>query len=356
MIKENKLKVAISLFVTILPMLVGLCFFGKISGGSEAMMRSVKITSVFILPTFMLLLNIACIAFTNFESKNKPQHKKIITMVLWIIPSLSIYTSMIFYSILLGWDINIQLVTSLIMGVLFIVLGNYMPKSKQNRTFGIKIRWTLANEDNWNATHRFAGKMWFFTGFAVILLGFLPLMAFFVSFICAVFISTLIPFLYSYYYYKNNIKSGKQSEDEYDFKWKKQDKKIVISVSIVVALILIGCTVLMFAGSVEFTLSESALEIEASYHADESISYAEIDSVEYRENADKGTRIMGFASAKLLLGAFKNDELGAFTRFSYTRCKSDIIITVGETKIAISCESEAETKALYDDLLKKLEK
>ena len=45
-----------------------------------------------------------------------------------------------------------------IIGVMFIGLGNYMPKLKQNYTIGIKVPWTLNSEENWNMTHRMAGK------------------------------------------------------------------------------------------------------------------------------------------------------------------------------------------------------
>ena len=354
MIKENKLKVAISLLATLLPMVIGLCLWGKISDGHEHVMRSVKIMSVFGIPLIMFVLNVLCILFTHYDTKRVEQHKKIIAMVLWIMPLISLYVSLIFYFVLLGWNINIQLTTSLIMGVLFIVLGNYMPKSKQNRTFGIKIRWALANEDNWNATHRFAGKMWFVTGFLVLLLGFLPLTAFLITFICIVIAATVIPVLYSYYYYKSNVKCGKQTEEDYDFVSNAYSKKTIAIVISVICIILAFCVVLMFTGDIKVNLGDDSLEIVASYHADESIPYADIDSVEYRENSDKGTRVMGFGSPRLLMGAFKNDEFGVFTRFSYTKCKSDIIITVGENKIAISCKTDSETRALYDALAEKL--
>ena len=36
--------------------------------------------------------------------------------------------------------------------LLFIVIGNYLPKIKQNNTIGIRIVWTLQDEENWNAT------------------------------------------------------------------------------------------------------------------------------------------------------------------------------------------------------------
>ena len=44
--------------------------------------------------------------------------------------------------------------------LLFIVIGNYLPKIRQNNTIGIRIVWTLQDEENWNATHSFSGRIW----------------------------------------------------------------------------------------------------------------------------------------------------------------------------------------------------
>ena len=354
MIKKYKFKLLISFLVTLLPMIVGICFWKKITSGYEMVIHSVKVMAVFVIPSIMVVMNALFIFFTGIDLNKNKQHEKIITMALWIVPVISIYVSWIFYSIILGRDINIQLATSLIMGALFIATGNYMPKSKQNRTFGIKIRWTLANEDNWNATHRFAGKIWFFTGFGVLMLGFLPFVWFFIVLFAVIFAATLAPVLYSYYYYKNNVKSGKQNDKDYIFSKTQKDKAIGIAVGIIIGVILIVCAVLMFTGNIKATLGDEALEINATYHAKESISYADVDSVEYRESANKGMRVMGFSSARLLLGTFRNDEFGVYTRFSYTGCDEEIVITVGENKIVVSCETEEETRAFYDALLIKL--
>lgn len=356
MIKNNKVKVALSLLITLLPMFVGICFWGKISETREAVMRSVKIMAVFVIPLIMCALNTLCIAVTHFDMKRVEQNKKIIAMALWIMPIMSMYVSMIFYSVLLGWDINILFFTALIMGLLFIILGNYMPKSKQNRTFGLKITWTLANEDNWNATHRFAGKLWVIVGFLVIFAGFLPTVPFFIALFLIVATATIIPVIYSYDYYKRNVESGKQSKDDYVFQRSKQDKVILITVCIVIGVILMGCSFVMFTGNIEASLGEESFEIDASFHSKEIIFYSDIESVEYRTDADRGMRLMGFASARLLIGTFKNDEFGAYTRFSYTKNKDEIIITLKDSgsKITLNFETESETREFYEALDKKI--
>ena len=60
-----------------------------------------------------------------------------------------------------------------IIGVMFIGLGYYMPKLKQNYTIGIKVPWTLNSEENWNMTHRMAGKLYVVAGVISIIIALL---------------------------------------------------------------------------------------------------------------------------------------------------------------------------------------
>ncbi|MCF6413707.1 SdpI family protein [Collinsella ihumii] len=51
-------------------------------------------------------------------------------------------------------------------GLLFIVLGNYLPRVKPNFTFGIRTPWTLASEEVWRRTHRASGPAFIIAGIA----------------------------------------------------------------------------------------------------------------------------------------------------------------------------------------------
>lgn len=53
-------------------------------------------------------------------------------------------------------------------GVLFILLGNYMPRIKQNYTFGCKTPWALNDEHNWNRTQRMGGIVFVVIGVAML--------------------------------------------------------------------------------------------------------------------------------------------------------------------------------------------
>lgn len=60
--------------------------------------------------------------------------------------------------------INSSLLIALIMGVMFIAIGNYMPKVPQNYYLGIKTPWALENEEVWRKTHRMGGHIFVFVG------------------------------------------------------------------------------------------------------------------------------------------------------------------------------------------------
>jgi uncharacterized membrane protein len=72
----------------------------------------------------------------------------------------------------LGYTLNINMVMACVMGVLFLVIGNYLGKIRSNFMFGIRTPWTLSSELAWNKTHRLGGWLFFLTGLLVFVSGF----------------------------------------------------------------------------------------------------------------------------------------------------------------------------------------
>ena len=81
------------------------------------------------------------------------------SITYWITPLISLVVNGMTYADALGSDIEVIRILPIILGVIFLFIGNYLPKCTQNRTVGIRIKWTLESEENWNATHRFGGKV-----------------------------------------------------------------------------------------------------------------------------------------------------------------------------------------------------
>ncbi len=96
----------------------------------------------------------------------------------------------------------------LLIGVLYIILGNYFKTVKSNYFIGIRTPWTLENETVWRKTHTLGGKLWFSGGIIVVLLSLiLEKNTNFTTFLIITGIITIIPIVYSYIAFQNEKKT-----------------------------------------------------------------------------------------------------------------------------------------------------
>jgi uncharacterized membrane protein len=92
-----------------------------------------------------------------------------------------------------------------VIGIFFAILGNLMYSVKPNYFVGIRTPWALEDEDNWRMTHRLAGKLWFAGGVLVSVTAiFFPAKAGFIVLVVVASIITIVPFVYSYRYFKKH--------------------------------------------------------------------------------------------------------------------------------------------------------
>lgn len=130
-------------------------------------------------------------------------HKKSYNIFITFLILLLLVLHWVSIYIALGYHLPIQTIILTCIGILFVVLGNYMPQIRPNYTYGIKLPWTLADDQNWRATHRVGGYCYIIAGLLFILLGLVP--PFLVSFSLFIpFIFIFIPMLYSYFYFKQH--------------------------------------------------------------------------------------------------------------------------------------------------------
>ncbi len=99
---------------------------------------------------------------------------------------------------------NFKNYLSILLGVLFILFGNYFRSLKPNYFIGIRTPWALENDIVWRRTHRFGSSLWFFGGCIIILVNLIPIlqiMAWY-STMCIILMLILIPIIYSYSIYR----------------------------------------------------------------------------------------------------------------------------------------------------------
>ena len=360
--KKLILKAVISSFVILLPIIFGVIFWDSLPDtitthfGSDGMPdgTSGKAFTVFGIPLIMLALHWVCVITTLFTNRKRAQSDKVYGLLFFLVPMISTFVSALIYATAFNFDLHLGSFVCILFGVMFVVMGNYMPKVTRNRTMGIKIKWTLASDENWAATHRVAGRVWFFGGFVIMLGAFLPINALMIAFFPVLLLLVSIPTVYSYVFYRKQLANGEI--DNTKTLVKKRDKIIGIIVTVVTAIILVGVGFLMFTGDVTATAGADALKIEASYSESSVVKYSDIISVELCEDLDIGARQVGFGSAKLSLGIFKSNALGIYTLYSYNSADAHVVIKTSEATLVVGLESEAETKGLYDELVQKLEK
>jgi uncharacterized membrane protein len=128
----------------------------------------------------MPLLNIGLAALLILLAKIDPKARKmnlpnaalrplrlVISAFFLVIFCLSIAPS-------LGWDIDAgTLIPNYIIPLLFLMIGNYLPSIKPNYFIGVRTPWALESPENWQLTHKFAGRLWVIASLAYIILSFL---------------------------------------------------------------------------------------------------------------------------------------------------------------------------------------
>lgn len=88
------------------------------------------------------------------------------------------------------------------IGLLFMYLGNIFPKIKHNYFMGIKTPWAICSEENWTMTHRFGAKIWFVGGFLVVIMTILPKQLRSAGMLIDLLVITIVPIIYSYNYFR----------------------------------------------------------------------------------------------------------------------------------------------------------
>ncbi len=198
----------ITTFVCLLPVILSAFLYDRLPSqipihfnfAGQADNYASKAFGAFILPLLLALVNFLLQFVLNNDPK-RDQGQPLRDMSKWILPLLSLLLTPITLFKALGYDIRIEKVVPVFVALLFLVIGNYLPKCKHNYTVGIKIPWTLADEENWNRTHRFAGWVW---TTASILLLVSALTGWFLPAIGIVSLTSMIvgPVIYSFLFYR----------------------------------------------------------------------------------------------------------------------------------------------------------
>ena len=214
MFKKYCKTLIVTTIITLLPMLAGVILWSKLpeqfpihfNAAGEVDGWSSKAFGVFGLPLILVAFQWLCgLGSLKMDPKAENLEGKVFGLVLWIIPVMSVVLNALVYCTALGMDMNVQIILPLLVGLMLAIIGNWLPKCKHSYTLGIKLPWTLADETNWNRTHRFAGPIWVVCGLVIMLCGLIG-GAFLWVMVAAFVVMIVAPTVYSYLLFKGKIK------------------------------------------------------------------------------------------------------------------------------------------------------
>lgn len=105
----------------------------------------------------------------------------------------------------LGWPIEVDRVILAAVGLLFVGLGNYLPRIRSNWFMGIRTPWTMDNERVWRATHRVGGRAFVGAGLVMAASALLPQAARAWTTGIAIAVAVVLPLVYSYVAYRRDL-------------------------------------------------------------------------------------------------------------------------------------------------------
>ena len=329
-IADHKGQLILSSLVTLLPGLAG--------------WRLAWEAAAFLLGHWLGLL----VVFSDRRNRDR-QSKKAIRLILWVMPFLSLLAGGV--TVLLQRGIQSASAGSAVMamgfGLLFIVVGNYMPKIRQNSFMGIRVKWTLENEANWNASHRFGGKIWVAGGFACLAGAMLPVKAMGAVFPVVLVTVALAPIVYSYYYSKTQPAAEKTVSAPLPL-WQKRAARLIVAAVAVIAVWV------FLAGSAKIVYEDASFTVEASGWQDLTLSYSDIAAVDYlpaEEVPEGGIRTYGLGNLRVSFGHFSNEAYGDYIRYTYDSCRDCVrLTTAGGRTILLNGPDPPATRAIFDQL------
>ena len=212
--KNNTAILVITSIVCLLPIILSIVVYNDLperiaihwgtSGNPDTYVP--KYVAAFGLPPLLTLISIFSKVMLFNDPKRANTSKMTQLILLWIVPVISLVLVPVTLYIAMGVMIPIPVIVPLIVGIIFILCGNYLPKNRQNYTIGYKTPWTLDNPDNWNKTHRIAGILWIFGGVVLICQAFVSFenTVWAILSLVIVVVLVIIPAVYSYILYKKS--------------------------------------------------------------------------------------------------------------------------------------------------------
>jgi len=210
--KKNWKGMLLAAVITLLPMVVGAVLWDRLPDpmathwdfAGNANGWTSRAFTVFGIPLVLLALHMVCLLVSETGRNSCGQNPKLKRIMYGVIPVVSLLLCVTIYPSALGVKMPMQPMALLFLGVMLLVIGNYMPKCTPNKWMGIRVPWTYASEANWTATHRFASRVYVAMGLVCLCCALIPSAKLGMAITVMVIAACLSPIVYSYLYEKRN--------------------------------------------------------------------------------------------------------------------------------------------------------
>ncbi len=164
--KKDLVLTLVSSAVVLLPMLVGTILWSRLPDqiptnfdlNGQVKNYSEKGFVVYVIPFFILVGHL--LSSLRVSAKKAEKAEIAAALFQWICPAVSLIVYVDVYGKALGLPIDSALLVQLSIGFLIAVMGLAMPHCSRESRIGYKLPWTLRSDENWEATHRRAGRLW----------------------------------------------------------------------------------------------------------------------------------------------------------------------------------------------------
>lgn len=207
---KNRKQMVLMLLICLIPLIAGIILYPQIpdkiaihwGSSGEPDGWSSKFVGILVMPIVLTIITLFMPKLLAMDPSNKNMDYKLKNCIIWILPIITFVCSSLTLLSALSKQVRIEIIIPMLVGLMMVVLGNYLPKAKQSYTVGIKLPWTLNDEENWNKTHRLGGFVFVIGGLSIAISSLFECR--FMILLISLFIMLFVPIVYSYLLYRNN--------------------------------------------------------------------------------------------------------------------------------------------------------
>ena len=198
--------------IVLCPMLIGILLWNRLpdemavrfGSNNEVLSYSPKGFVIFGIPIMLFVCHFFCMLPMIIDPKDTKISRKMVLLLIWITPVISLPTcgGLLLYS--LGIAIDLTLLVELVLGIVFLMIGNYLPKCRPTETIVVKTLGALESEDVRYRIQCIVGWSYVLLGICILVNCFLQSKTLFIS---VIVLSILIPLVCSIVDVRNYLKS-----------------------------------------------------------------------------------------------------------------------------------------------------